>query len=60
METQPAQRALSKGTCAFCKVELAKNTMTQHLKSCQARLATLGTNKAPSQADKNPLVSSPG
>ena len=49
METHPARRVLSTGTCTFCKGELAKNKMTQHLKSCKERLATLATHKAPSQ-----------
>ncbi len=52
METHPARRAVSKGTCAFCKAELAKPQMPQHLKSCKARRATTA---APSQEQKTRL-----
>ena len=52
MVTQPARSILSKGTCTFCKMELAKNKMTQHLKSCKARLATLARQGEPSQEPK--------
>ncbi len=52
MATQPTRSILSQGTCTFCKIELAKNKMTQHLKSCQARLAPLATQEEPSQETK--------
>jgi len=42
METQATRRSISKGICTFCKTELAKNKMTQHLKSCKQRLACAG------------------
>jgi hypothetical protein len=34
-------RVISKGTCSFCKSEIAKNTVTQHLKHCKARTAAI-------------------
>src|SRR6266849_6455588 len=52
METQSTRRPISKGTCAFCKAELAKNKMTQHLKFCKQRLATLATQEKQSQEMK--------
>ena len=45
METQPTNRPISTGICAFCKAELAKNKMTQHLKFCKQRLATIATQE---------------
>ncbi|HEU5198409.1 MAG TPA: hypothetical protein VFU32_02160 [Ktedonobacterales bacterium] len=53
METHPAHRPVSKGICAFCKAELAKQQMTQHLKSCKARRAATIT---PSKAQKTRLL----
>src|SRR4051794_28919348 len=55
METQSTHRLISKGTCAFCKAELAKNKMTQHLKFCKQRLATLATQEEQSQETKTRL-----
>ena len=55
METQPARRPISKGNCAFCKAELAKNKMTQHLKSCKQRLAAIATQEEKSQETKTRL-----
>ena len=52
METQSTPRPISKGTCAFCKAELAKNKMTQHLKFCKQRLATLASQEKQSQETK--------
>ena len=52
METQSTPRPISKGTCVFCKAELAKNKMTQHLKFCKQRLATLATQEKQSQETK--------
>ncbi|HEY4032420.1 MAG TPA: hypothetical protein VGL94_00465 [Ktedonobacteraceae bacterium] len=49
METQSTPRPISKGTCAFCKAELAKNKMTQHLKFCKQRLTTLASQENQSQ-----------
>jgi len=34
-------KVISKGICNFCKNEFAKNTMTQHLKHCKQRAATI-------------------
>ena len=55
METQRARRPISKGLCAFCKTELAKNKMTQHLKSCKQRLATIASQEEQSQETKTRL-----
>ncbi|HEY4036506.1 MAG TPA: hypothetical protein VGL94_21325 [Ktedonobacteraceae bacterium] len=55
METQSTPRPLSQGTCVFCKAELAKNKMTQHLKFCKQRLATLATQEQQSQEMKTRL-----
>lgn len=55
METQPTRRPISKGNCAFCEAELAKNKMTQHLKSCKQRLANIATQEEKSQETKTRL-----
>lgn len=39
MAKQTASREVSQGICNFCQGEFAKNKITQHLKSCKARLA---------------------
>lgn len=38
MAKQAEQKTVSTGICRFCQGEFAKNKMTQHLKSCKARL----------------------
>src|SRR5438105_309741 len=55
METQPTRRTISKGTCAFCKAEFAKNQMTQHLKSCKQRLADIAAQEQKSRKTKTRL-----
>ncbi len=55
METQTTRRPLSKGTCAFCKAELAKNKMTQHLKSCKQRLANIAAEEGKTRKTKTRL-----
>jgi hypothetical protein len=55
METQTTRRPISKGTCAFCKAELAKNKMTQHLKSCKQRLATIAAEEGKTRKTKTRL-----
>ena len=55
METQPARRPISIGNCAFCKAELAKNKMTQHLKSCKQRLANIATQEEKTRKRKTRL-----
>jgi len=52
METQSTPRPISQGTCAFCKAELVKNKMTQHLKFCKQRLTTLAAQERQSQEKK--------
>jgi hypothetical protein len=39
MAKHTTPRAVSQGKCNFCQGEFAKNKITQHLKSCKARLA---------------------
>jgi hypothetical protein len=39
MVKQAERREISQGVCRFCRGEFAKNKMTQHLKSCKARVA---------------------
>jgi hypothetical protein len=55
MKTQPTRRPISKGTCAFCEAELVKNKMTQHLKFCKQRLATIAMQEEQSQEMKTHL-----
>ena len=55
MKTQSTSKPISQGTCAFCKAELAKNKMTQHLKFCKQRLATFATQEEQSQGSKTRL-----
>lgn len=55
METQATRRSISKGICTFCKTEPAKNKMTQHLKSCKQRLATIAMQEEKSQETKTRL-----
>jgi hypothetical protein len=56
METQTTRRPISTGTCAFCKAELAKNKMTQHLKFCKERLATIAAQEGKSRKAKTRLL----
>jgi hypothetical protein len=55
METQTTRRPISIGTCAFCNAELAKNKMTQHLKSCKQRLANIAAQEGKSRKTKTRL-----
>src|SRR5579864_1349523 len=55
METQPASSAISTGICTFCKSELAKNKMTQHLKFCKQRRASIAAQEEKSQEPKTRL-----
>jgi len=55
METQTTRRPISIGTCAFCNAELAKNKMTQHLKSCKQRLATIAAQEGKTRKTKTRL-----
>ena len=56
METQTTLRPISTGTCAFCKAELAKNKMTQHLKFCKQRLANIAAQEGKSRKAKTRLL----
>lgn len=51
MVKQAATGATSTGTCSFCKEEIDKRKMTQHLKYCKQRAAaiTAGQKSAPEQ-----------
>lgn len=51
MAKQTTQRDLSQGICSFCQGTFAKNKMTQHLKSCKARL----TGAAKQEGEKQRL-----
>jgi len=55
MATESARRPISRGICAFCKVEFAKNKMTQHLKTCKQRLASIASQEETSQEPKTRL-----
>ena len=41
MSTQPVTTPTSTGNCIFCQTEVAKSKMTQHLKFCKQRRATI-------------------
>ncbi len=41
MAKQTGQKETSTGICRFCQGEFAKSKMTQHLKSCKARFASM-------------------
>ena len=50
MSTQPVTTPTSTGNCVFCQTEVAKNKMTQHLKFCKQRRATIAKQEeAPTQ-----------
>ena len=55
METETTRRPISTGICAFCNAELAKNKMTQHLKSCKQRLGAIATQEEKSHKTKTRL-----
>jgi hypothetical protein len=55
MATESTGRAVSKGMCTFCKVEIAKNKMTQHLKFCKQRIAAIASQEEKSQETKTRL-----
>ena len=49
MAKQTVSREVSQGICNFCQGEFVKNKMTQHLKSCKARLADSEKQKGEKQ-----------
>ena len=49
MENQPDHKSISKGNCVFCETEIAKNRMTQHLKFCKQRFATIAKQEEKAQ-----------
>jgi hypothetical protein len=52
--TKSVSKAISQGQCAFCHVEFAKNKITQHLKACKQRQATIeAQEKEASQSKTN-------
>jgi hypothetical protein len=55
MATESAGRPVSKGVCTFCKVEIAKNKATQHLKFCKQRLAAIASQEEKSRKTKTRL-----
>src|SRR5205085_513797 len=46
MAKKAATRETSKGICNFCKGEFEKSKMTQHLKYCKQRIASMETTSA--------------
>ena len=56
MATQSASKPVSMGICEFCKAEIAKNKMTQHLKSCKQRRAAIDEQEKQSQEKKERLL----
>jgi hypothetical protein len=46
MATQAKRNSMTKGLCNFCKSEIDKAKMTQHLKSCKQRAAINAANDA--------------
>jgi len=55
MATKSTHKPISTGYCAFCKAELAKSRMTQHLKSCKQRYAAIATYEEKSSEAKTRL-----
>lgn len=55
MKTQQTDKPTFAGTCVFCKAEVAKNKMTQHLKFCKERLATIAAQEKKSRKPKTRL-----
>src|SRR5437764_11477910 len=49
MAKKAATRETSKGICDFCKGEFDKSKMTQHLKYCKQRIASMETTKSQEQ-----------
>jgi len=45
-------KVISKGMCSFCKSEIAKNTMTQHLKHCKQRITAIADETESSAEDE--------
>jgi hypothetical protein len=52
MATQSASKPVSMGICEFCKAEIAKNKVTQHLKFCKQRRAMIDELEKQSEATK--------
>jgi hypothetical protein len=50
-----ASAPTSKGMCEFCKNEVAKNKMTQHLKFCKQRLAGIASDEEKTERPKERL-----
>ena len=50
-----ASARASKGTCYYCKSEIEKGKMTQHLKYCKQRAATIATEAKASTEQKTRL-----
>lgn len=46
MAKKVATKETSKGICYFCKSEIDKSKMTQHLKYCKQRIASIETTKS--------------
>lgn len=55
MSSQSTDRPAYQGICEFCKAEIAKNKMTQHLKFCKQRFATIAEKEKKSRKPKERL-----
>lgn len=55
MSSQSTDRPAYQGICEFCKAEVAKNKMTQHLKFCKQRFATIAEKERKSRKPKERL-----
>ncbi|HZR40932.1 MAG TPA: hypothetical protein VFB12_12480 [Ktedonobacteraceae bacterium] len=56
MATRSATRATTKGVCSFCKGEFDKGKMTQHLKHCKERAATVAAAEKSLRKPKTRLL----
>ena len=55
METESTGKTVSTGICVFCKAEVAKNKVTQHLKFCKQRLSAIALQEKKSRKPKTRL-----
>jgi hypothetical protein len=55
VSNQSTERPAYQGICVFCQAEVAKGKMTQHLKSCKQRFATIAAKEQKSRKPKERL-----
>ena len=53
---QSKTKVATKGVCSFCKSEIDKTKMTQHLKFCKQRSVTIEAHKGDEAAKKQKLL----